>query len=270
MDLDIPDGQHVAIVGPSGIGKSTLAGVLAGMLRPTAGQIRLAGRLLSEVPAAELPGYRVLIPQQAYVFAGTLGENLTYLAPAARPADVAASAEAVGLEPLVARLGGYGADISPTALSAGERQLIALARAHLSPARLAILDEATCHLHAAAAERADRAFADRPGTLIVIAHRMSSALCADRVLVLDGIRPQFGEHEALLASCPLYQDLVGQWHGASLASSKGFVDVVADLPADASGLNQHRSAKGWSTTQRAHAQPGAVLGAAAGDAASSG
>jgi ABC-type multidrug transport system fused ATPase/permease subunit len=110
MDLDIPDGQHVAIVGPSGIGKSTLAGVLAGMLRPTAGQIRLAGRLLSEVPAAELPGYRVLIPQQAYVFAGTLGENLTYLAPAARPADVAASAEAVGLEPLVARLG----DTAPT------------------------------------------------------------------------------------------------------------------------------------------------------------
>jgi hypothetical protein len=99
---------------------------------------------------------------------------------------------------------------------------------------------------------------------------MSSALRADRVLVLDGIRPQFGEHQALLASCPLYQDLVGQWHGASLASSKGFVDVVADLPADASGLNQHRSAKGWSTTQRAHAQPGAVLGAAAGDAASSG
>jgi ATP-binding cassette subfamily C protein len=219
LDLDIPDGQHVVIVGPSGIGKSTLAGLLAGMLRPAAGQIRLAGRPLSEIPAAELPRYRVLIPQQAYVFAGTLGENLTYLAPAARPADIAASAEAVGLEPLVARLGGYGADVSPAALSAGERQLIALTRAHLSAAKLAILDEATCHLHAAAAERAERAFAGRPGTLIVIAHRMSSALRADRVLVLDGTHPQFGEHEALLASCPLYQDLVGQWHGDSLAST---------------------------------------------------
>jgi ATP-binding cassette, subfamily C, bacterial len=218
MDLDIPDGQHVAIVGPSGIGKSTLAGVLAGMLRPAAGQVRLAGRPLSEVPTAELPEYRVLIPQQAYVFAGTLAENLAYLAPAAWPADVAASAEAVGLEPLVARLGGYGAEVSPAALSAGERQLIALARAHLSPAKLAILDEATCHLDAAAAERAERAFAGRPGTLIVIAHRMSSALRADRVLVLDGTRPQFGEHEALLASCPLYRDLVGHWRGPSLAS----------------------------------------------------
>jgi ATP-binding cassette, subfamily C, bacterial len=218
MDLDIPDGQHVAIVGPSGIGKSTLAGVLAGILRPAAGQIWLAGRPLSEVPTAELPSYRVLIPQQAYVFAGTLGENLAYLAPAAGPADVAASAEAVGLGPLVARLGGYGADVSPAALSAGERQLIALARAHLSAAKLAILDEATCHLDAAAAERAERAFAGRPGTLIVIAHRMNSALRADRVLVLDGTRPQFGAHEALLASCPLYQDLVGQWHGPSLAA----------------------------------------------------
>ncbi len=194
-------------------------GAPPGALRaaPAAGQIRLAGRPLPEVPAAELPRYRVLIPQQAYVFAGTLGENLAYLAPDARRADIAASAEAVGLEPLVARLGGYGADVSPAALSAGERQLIALARAHLSAAKLAILDEATCHLHAAAAERAERAFADRPGTLIVIAHRMSSALRADRVLVLDGTRPQFGEHEALLASSPLYQDLVGQWHGNGLA-----------------------------------------------------
>jgi ATP-binding cassette, subfamily C, bacterial len=218
MNLDIPDGQHVAIVGPSGIGKSTLAGVLAGMLRPAAGEVWLAGRPLSEVPAAELPRYRVLIPQQAYVFAGTLGENLAYLAPAAGPADIAASAEAVGLGPLVARLGGYGADVSPAALSAGERQLIALARTHLSAAKLAILDEATCHLDAAAAERAERAFAGRAGTLIVIAHRMSSALRADRVLVLDGTRPQFGSHEELLVSCPLYQDLVGHWHGASLAS----------------------------------------------------
>ena len=219
VDLDIPDGQYIAIAGPSGIGKSTLAGVLAGMLQPKAGQVWLAGRPLSEVPAAELPKYRVLIPQQAYVFAGTLGENLAYLAPSARPTEVAASAEAVGLEPLVARLGGYGADVIPAALSAGERQLIALARAHLSAAKLAILDEATCHLDAVAAERAERAFADRPGTLIVIAHRMSSALRADRVLVLDGTRPQFGGHEALLASCPLYQDLVGQWHGTRVASS---------------------------------------------------
>ena len=87
--------------------------------------------------------------------------------------------DAVGLRDLVTRLGGYHAQLVPTVLSAGERQLIALARAYLSPARLAILDEATSHLDPAAAAHAERAFAARPGTLIVIAHRMSSALRAD-------------------------------------------------------------------------------------------
>jgi ATP-binding cassette subfamily C protein len=211
LDLDIPAGQHIAVVGPSGIGKSTLAGLVAGLLRPLAGQVWLGGVPLAEVPAADLPGYRVLIPQEAYVFAGSLGQNLSYLAPAAQPAELDAAAAAVGLDALVRRLGGYRAELSPAALSAGERQLIALARAYLSPARLAILDEATSHLDPDAAARAESAFAARPGTLIVIAHRISSALRADRVLVLDGTRAQIGDHAALLASSPMYRDLVGHW-----------------------------------------------------------
>ncbi len=214
LDLGIPDGDHVAIVGPSGIGKSTLAGLIAGLLRPTAGEVRLGGLPISEIPAADLPGYRVLIPQEAYVFAGTLGENLRYLAPGAPAAQLDASVDAVGLRALVTRLGGYRAELSPATLSAGERQLIALARAHLSPARLAILDEATCHLDPGAAARAESAFAERPGTLIVIAHQISSALRAQRVLVLDGVRAAIGDHVTLLASSPMYQDLVGHWHAA--------------------------------------------------------
>jgi ATP-binding cassette subfamily C protein len=212
LDLDIPDGEHVAIVGPSGIGKSTLASLIAGLLPPTAGQVRLGGRALTDIAAADLPRYRVLIPQEAYVFAGTLAENLGYLAPGAPAAQLDAAAGAVGLAPLVDRLGGYHTELSPARLSAGERQLIALGRAYLSPARLAILDEATCHLDPGAATRAESAFAARPGALIVIAHRISSALSADRVLVLDGARPQIGDHAALLASSPLYRDLVGHWH----------------------------------------------------------
>jgi ATP-binding cassette subfamily C protein len=211
LDLIIPAGQHLAIVGPSGIGKSTLAGLIAGMLRPQAGQVWLGGLPAGGIPAADLPGLRVLIPQEAYVFAGTLGENLRYLAPGAPRALLDAAADAVGLRPLVIRLGGYQAELSPLALSAGERQLIALARAYLSPARLAILDEATCHLDPAAATRAECAFAARPGTLIVVAHRISSALRADQVLVLDGARPLIGGHAALLGSSPLYRDLVGHW-----------------------------------------------------------
>jgi ATP-binding cassette subfamily C protein len=211
LDLDVLDGDHLAVVGPSGIGKSTLAGLIAGLLRPTAGEVRLAGVPLADIPAAGLPACRVLIPQEAYVFAGTLGENLRYLAPAAPAAQLDASVDAVGVRDVVKRLGGYGAEVTPATLSAGERQLIALVRAHLSPARLVILDEATCHLDPAAAARAEDAFAGRPGALIVIAHRISSALRARRVLVLDGTRAAIGDHASLLASSPLYRDLVGQW-----------------------------------------------------------
>ncbi len=157
----------------------------------------------------------MLIPQEAYVFAGTLAENLAYLAPGAPAAQLDGAARAVGLTPLVDRLGGYHTELSPARLSAGERQLIALGRAYLSPARLAILDEATSNLDPDAAARAEGAFAARPGALIVIAHRMSSALRADRVLVLDGGRPQIGDHAALLASSPLYRDLVGHWQPES-------------------------------------------------------
>jgi len=211
LDLELRSSDHLAIVGPSGIGKSTLAGLIAGLLSPTAGEVRLSGLPLRRILPAHLPGYRVLIPQEAYVFAGTLGDNLRYLAPGAPAALLDASVDAVGLRPLVTRLGGYQAGLDPRSLSAGERQLIALARAHLSPARLAILDEATCHLDPGAAATAESAFASRPGALIVIAHRMSSALRARRVLVLDGTRASIGDHETLLGTSPLYRDLVGRW-----------------------------------------------------------
>ena len=154
--------------------------------------------------------WRILIPQQAYVFAGTLEDNLTYFKPAGK-AELDEAAEAIGLTPVVTRLGGYGAAIVPAALSAGERQLIALTRAYLPPARVVILDEATCHLDPAAEERAEAAFARRGGTLIVIAHRISSARRARRVLVLDGVRPQAGDHSSLLASSASYADLAGHW-----------------------------------------------------------
>jgi ATP-binding cassette subfamily C protein len=215
LDLAIPDGDHLAIVGPSGIGKSTLAYLLAGMLSPLGGEVTLGGVAPATLDAATLARARVLIPQEAYVFAGTLGDNLSYLDPEATAETLDDAVGAVGLRPLVDRLGGYLADVDPAALSAGERQLIALTRAYLSPARIALLDEATCHLDPAAEARAERAFACRPGTLVVIAHRVSSALRARRILVLDGTRAVVGTHETLLAESPLYRDLVGHWSGAA-------------------------------------------------------
>ncbi|MGI5379284.1 ATP-binding cassette domain-containing protein [Streptomyces sp. CA-251387] len=216
LDLVLRPGEHLAVVGPSGAGKSTLAALIAGVLEPQAGHVRLDGVPVIALGAGDvLARHRVLIPQEAYVFAGTLEENLTYLASGAGPAEVEAAVRAVGAMPLVERLGGYDAQLDPRDLSAGERQLVALARALLPAPRLALLDEATCHLDPVAEAVAEEAFARRPGTLIVVAHRISSALRADRILVMDGTRVCLGTHEELIARSALYRDLVGHWGAAN-------------------------------------------------------
>jgi ATP-binding cassette subfamily C protein len=211
LDLDVPDGDHLTIVGPSGIGKSTLAGLLCGLLSRDAGTITIGGRPVDAFTRKALATSRVLIPQEAYVFTGTVYENLVYLRPDASAADVRRAVALVGAGELVDRLGGLDAQVTPAALSSGERQLLALVRAYLSPAPLVVLDEATCHLDGAAERRAEEAFAARDGTLVVIAHRMSSALRASRVLVLDGTSATAGDHDTVRANSSLYRELLGFW-----------------------------------------------------------
>jgi ATP-binding cassette subfamily C protein len=194
------------MVGPSGAGKSTLAGLLAATHVPDQGEVRLGGVPVVDLDPQTLASHRVLIPQEAYVFAGTLGENLRYLHPSATRAELDAVVADLALREMVRRLGGYDTVIDPGALSAGERQLIALARAHLTPAPVLILDEATCHLDPVAVERvlASR----RGGTLIVVAHRINSALRAQRIVLMDGAHLVTGTHRELLATAPLYRELV--------------------------------------------------------------
>ncbi|MEU1667958.1 ABC transporter ATP-binding protein [Streptomyces sparsogenes] len=270
LDLDVPAGGHLAVVGPSGIGKSTLAGLIAGLLEPRSGEIRVCGEPVRGPGAASRAetraASRVLIPQEAYVFSGTLADNLRYLcpvrgggtdagpAPAPTDAELAAAAEVMGLDALLARVGGPYAEVDPAALSAGERQLIALTRAYLSPAPVVLLDEATCHLDPAAEARAERAFARRPGTtLIVIAHRVSSARRAERVLVMDGRHTVCGRHAELLESSALYRDLAGSWSDAGPADP-GPADPGASDPAlalrDADGV--HAVARPGLTGDRGH------------------
>ncbi|WP_371529445.1 ATP-binding cassette domain-containing protein [Streptomyces sp. NBC_01283] len=248
LSLTVPRGGHLAVVGPSGIGKSTLAGLVAGLLEPGGGAVRVGGR---SVRGRQAVGRRVLIPQEAYVFSDTVRKNLEYLrADAVSDAELLAAAQAVGLGAVIERLGGLAAEVDPAALSAGERQLIALTRAYVSYAPLALLDEATCHLDPVAEARAERAFAARPGgTLVVIAHRISSARRADRILVMDGTHTLCGRHEELLGSSSLYRELSGNWgpvngssHPALAARDPYGVDPVAGpgLAGDRGHVVAHR------------------------------
>ncbi|MER0423103.1 ATP-binding cassette domain-containing protein [Streptomyces microflavus] len=208
LSLTVAPGEHLAVVGPSGSGKSTLAAVIAGVERPTAGAVRWHGR---PVRPADATSVRVLLPQHAYVFTGSLRDNLRYLRPAAGDRDLAAMIDALGLDPLLSRLGSLDAPLEPDRLSQGERQLVALGRAYVAAPPLIVLDEATSRLDPAAETRAELAFAALPGALVVVAHRLSSARRADRILVMDGPRTCCGTSAELLRTSALYRDLAGLW-----------------------------------------------------------
>ncbi|MEV0879712.1 ABC transporter ATP-binding protein [Micromonospora echinofusca] len=211
LTLTMAAGEHVAVVGPSGAGKSTLAALIAGLVPPESGTVHLAGVPTAGTAPQDLARLRVLLPQEAYVRTGSLGDNLRYLHPGVDDATVLAAVRALGAGPLLSRLGGLDAELDPAALSAGERQLVAAVRAYLAPAPLVILDEATCHLDPTLEATVEHAFAHRGGTLVVIAHRISSATRARRVVVFDGDRPLVGTHDELLVRSPVYRELVGHW-----------------------------------------------------------
>ncbi len=212
VDLEIAPGTQVAIVGPSGSGKSTLARLIAGLYVPTEGQIRFDGADLREHDLVSLRRQIGFVPQHPYLFGATIRENIALadanvelraIGHATMAADFAEEVEAMPLG-FETRLVAGG-----TNLSGGQRQRIALARALLRQPALLVLDEATSHLDARSERRVYESLRTRPCTRIVIAHRLSTVIDSDWIVVMDrGRVVEQGRHEDLLAAGGLYAELI--------------------------------------------------------------
>ncbi len=189
-DLAIPAGQTIALVGTTGAGKSTLAKLVARFYDPTIGRVSLDGVDLRDLSPEDLRRAIVMVTQEAYLFSGTVAENIALGKPSATSEEIQAAARAVGADEFISRLtDGYDTDVNKRGgrVSAGQRQLISFARAFLANPAVLILDEATASLDLPSERLVQDALqtllADR--TAIIIAHRLSTVAIADRVLVME-------------------------------------------------------------------------------------
>lgn len=217
VDLDIAIGERVALVGPTGAGKSTLAKLIARLYDPTSGTISFGGVPLRDGSPSELRDRILVVPQEGHLFAGTIGENVRIARPDASEADVLDALDRIGVrDRFVAFENGLDTEVREggSRLSAGERQLISLARAALADPAVLVLDEATSSLDPGTEliveEALESLMAGR--TVIAIAHRLSTSQRCDRVALIDqGGIAELGTHDELVAQGGSYAALFDAW-----------------------------------------------------------
>jgi ABC-type multidrug transport system fused ATPase/permease subunit len=223
VTLTVPPGQTLALVGATGAGKSTLAKLVARFYDPGEGRVLIDGHDLRDVTERSLRSQLGIVPQESFLFSGTIRDNIAFGRPDATDDDVIAAAQAVGAHDFVERLPeGYDTEVGERGgqLSAGQRQLVAFARAAAADPRILILDEATSNVDVRTEAQIERGLrrllAGR--TAIVIAHRLSTIRNAGHIVVLDhgGIAEQ-GTHDELLEANGAYARLYRDWAAQSAA-----------------------------------------------------
>ncbi len=223
IDLHVPAGQTVALVGETGAGKSTLAKLVARFYDPQRGRVLVDGQDLRELSASALRGQLGIVPQEGFLFSGTIRDNIAFGRPGASEEEIVAAGRAVGAEAFVSRLSrGYETEVGERGaqLSAGQRQIVSFARALLAEPRILILDEATSNVDVRTErvieEGLERLLHGR--TALVIAHRLSTIRRAGRIIVLEhGRIAESGTHDELIGAGGRYARLYGAWSESAVA-----------------------------------------------------